>query len=130
MALLKKKRKREWNMMERPSTMDYTEALKDPGWDNERRWADNIMASNRRLGLDFFKLDKLTKGEGSCFPIAVVQQLNREEVYDNMREELRPLARNVEHHLLRVKVKGGATTIPHSPSDTLPLSTLRLTPEW
>ena len=72
MALLKKKRKREWNMMERPSTMDYTEALKDPGWDNERRWADKIMASNRRLVLDYFKLDKLTKGEGSCFPIAVV----------------------------------------------------------
>ena len=70
---LKKKRKRE-----RPDTMDYQEALKDPAWENEVRWADDIMTSNRRLGLGTFKLDKVTKGEGSCFPISVVQQLTGE----------------------------------------------------
>lgn len=93
--------------MERPDTMDYQEALKDPAWDNERRWADAIMESNRKLGLDHFKLDKLTKGEGSCFPIAVVQlqQLNRKEIFDHLVEELKPLSRNMDHHLLRVKVK-------------------------
>ena len=105
MASLKKKKKRKREEMERPDTMDYHEALKDPAWDNERRWADNIMASNRRLGIDYFKLDKLTKGEGSCFPISVVQQLNREDVHDNIREDLRPLATTMDHHLLRVKVK-------------------------
>ena len=77
---LKKKRRRE-----RPDTLDYLEALKDPAWENEVRWADHIMKSNRRLGLQYLKLDKVTKGEGSCFPISVVQQLNRAEVYDNMR---------------------------------------------
>ena len=97
---LKKKRKRE-----RPDTMDYQEALKDPAWENEVSWADAIMTSNRRLGLGTFKLDKVTKGEGSCFPISVVQQLNREDVYDNMREDLRPLARTMDHHMLRVKMK-------------------------
>ena len=64
--LKRKKRKRE-----RPNTMDLKEALKDPAWENEIRWADEIMSSNRRLGLSF-KLDKLTKGEGSCSPISVV----------------------------------------------------------
>ena len=91
--------------MERPDTMDYQEALKDPAWDNERKWADAIMASNRRLGIDHFKLDKLTKGEGSCFPISVVQQLNRKDVFEHLREDLKPLARDMDHHLLRVKVK-------------------------
>ena len=105
MASRLRKKKRKWEKLERPDVLDYNEALKDPSWDNERRWADNIMTSNRRLGLDFFKLDQLTKGEGSCFPIAVVQQLNREEVFENIREDLRPLARTMDHHLLRVKVK-------------------------
>ena len=63
------------------------------------------MTSNQRLGLDYFKLDRLTKGEGSCFPISVVQQLNREDVYENMREDLRPLARTMDHQMLRLKVK-------------------------
>ena len=65
----------------RPNTMDYMEAAVDPAWQNEKNWADKIMESNKRLGLDFFKLDKLTKGEGSCFMIAIIQQLNRTEVF-------------------------------------------------
>ena len=98
--LKKKKRRRE-----RPDTMDYQEALKDPAWENEVRWADNIMASNRRLGLKSFKLDKLTKGEGSCFPIAVLQQLNREEVFGYLRDDLRQLTRTMDYHLFRQRVK-------------------------
>ena len=58
--------------MERPDTIDYNDSLMDPAWDNKRKWAEDIMASNRRLGMDDLKLDKLTNGEGSCFPIAVV----------------------------------------------------------
>ena len=49
-----KKKKRKWQKVERPDTMDYQEALKDPAWDNERRWADDIINSNRRLGLEHF----------------------------------------------------------------------------
>ena len=98
--LKRKKRKRE-----RPNTMDLKEALKDPAWENEIRWAEDIMKSNRRLGLRYFKLDQLTKGEGSCFPIAVLQQLNREEVFAHLREDLRQLARSMDHHLLRQRVK-------------------------
>ena len=59
---LKKKKKRKWDSVERADTLDYQEALKDPAWDKERKWADLIMASNRRLGLWYLKLDELTKG--------------------------------------------------------------------
>ena len=55
MASRLRKKKRKWEKLERPDIIDYNEALKDPAWDNERRWADNIMTSNRRLGLDFFQ---------------------------------------------------------------------------
>ena len=105
MASLKKKKKRKREEMERPDTLDYQEALKDPAWDNERRWADEIMVSNRRLGLGLLKLDELTKGEGSCFMIAVVQQLRTKEIFDNLGEDLKQVARTMAHYLLRVKVK-------------------------
>ena len=105
MATLKKKKKRKREEMERPDTMDYQEAMKDPAWDNERKWADAIMESNRRLGLWFLKLDELTKGEGSCFVIAVVQQLRREEIFDHLGEDHKQLARTMAHHLLRIYVK-------------------------
>ena len=105
MATLKKKKKRKREEMERPDTMDYQEAMKDPAWDNERKWADAIMESNRRLGLWFLKLDELTKGEGSCFVIAVVQQLRREDIFDHLGEDHKQLARTMAHHLLRIYVK-------------------------
>ena len=78
--------------MERPDTMDYHEAMKDPGWDKERKWADAIMSSNRRLGLWHLKLDELTKGEGSCFMIAVVQQMRRNDIFDHLGEDDKHLA--------------------------------------
>ena len=99
-SLKKKKRKRE-----RPDTLDYEEALRDPAWNNERKWAEDIMASNRRLGLWWLKLDDLTKGEGSCFVIAIVQQLWREDIFHHLGEDLRMLAGSLSHHLLRFKVE-------------------------
>merc|ERR1712029_843342 len=61
--------------------------------------------SNKRLGIDIFKLDELTKGEGSCFMIAVMQQLNRNEVFDSAREEVKELARTKDQYQLRIRVK-------------------------
>ena len=49
----------------RSDTMNYNEASKNPTWQNEIRWADQIMESNKRVGLDCFKLDDLTKGDSS-----------------------------------------------------------------
>ena len=89
----------------RPDTLDYNEAAKDPRWVNEKILADKIMDSLRKLGLDIFKLDELTKGEGSCFMIAIIQQLNRREVFDNSREEVKELARTKDQYQLRIVVK-------------------------
>ena len=89
----------------RPDTFDYNEAAKNSAWANERKWADKIMESNKRMGIDIFKLDELTKGEGSCFMIAVVQQLNRKEVFDSSREEVQELARTKDQFQLRIRVK-------------------------
>ena len=82
---LKKGKRRSPPDPGRPDTFDYSEAAKNPAWANEKKWADKILESNKRLGIDIFKVDELTKGEGSCFMIAVIQQLNREEVFENSR---------------------------------------------
>ena len=44
----------------RPDTMDYTDALKDPAWNNEIKWGNQIIDSNRRLGLHFFRCDSIS----------------------------------------------------------------------
>ena len=101
-----RKRKRSVPPIQKPDTMKYEEALKDPTWDTERKLADQIMDSLRRLGLNSFKLDNLTKGAGSCFMIAVLQQLNREGLrFDDLREDVKVLARTMDPHLFRVKVR-------------------------
>ena len=38
MASILRKKKRKRDTMDRPDTIDYNEALKDPAWDNERKW--------------------------------------------------------------------------------------------
>ena len=101
---LKKGKRRTQPDPGRPDTMDYTEAAKNPAWANERRLAEKIMESNKRLGIDIFKLDELTKGEGSCFMIAIMQQLNRPEVFDSSREEVKELARTKDQYQLRLRV--------------------------
>ena len=69
MASIKKKPKLHLpEVIQRVSkdTIDYSESLNNPSWDNERKWADEIMKSIRSYGLKFH-LDKLTRGKGSCF---------------------------------------------------------------
>ena len=102
---LKKGKRRSPPDPGRQDTLDYNEAAKNPAWANERKWAEKIMESNKRLGIDIFKLDDLTKGEGSCFMIAVMQQLNRNEVFDSSREEVKELARTKDQYQLRIRVK-------------------------
>ena len=65
-------------------TLDYNESLEKKKWISERKHADLILASCRRFKLNL-KLDRLTRGEGNCFMVAVLQQLRRPEVYENLR---------------------------------------------
>ena len=50
----------------------------------ERMIADEIMETVNRLQLPF-KLDQLTEGRGNCFPIAVIQQCQRQEINKQLK---------------------------------------------
>ena len=86
-------------------TMDYNEAVMQDTWKGERNAADAIMKHCRLLKLPM-KLDKLTMGVGNCFMVAVLQQLNRPEVYSNLRDELKKLADEFDQMKLRRLVVG------------------------
>ena len=70
----------------------------------EQQIADEIMATVHRLQLPF-KLDELTEGLGNCFPIAIIQQLRRPEILNQLRPTTRRLVRyGAGHTLLRQNV--------------------------
>ena len=70
----------------------------------ERSIANEIMATVHRLQLPF-KLDQLTEGLGNCFPIAIIQQLQRPEIFSQLRPAPKRLVRhNAGHSLLRQSV--------------------------
>ena len=47
-----------------------------------------------------FKLDQPTEGLGNCFPIAIVQQLQRPEIFNQLRPSLQRLAKHKRGHTL------------------------------
>ena len=64
----KKKKRREINPPEvipssSKDTNDYHESFDHPSWDNERKWAEEMMDSITRHGLNY-ALDKLTSKWG------------------------------------------------------------------
>ena len=46
------------------------------------------------------KLDQPTEGLGNCFPIAIVQQLQRPEIFNQLRPTVKRLAKHVSGHTL------------------------------
>ena len=86
-------------------TMDYNEAVRQDIWKGERKAADDILKHCKLLNLQM-KLDKLTIGVGNCFMVAVLQQLTRPEVYNNLRDEFKKLADNFDQMQLRRQVVG------------------------
>ena len=72
-------------------TMEYSEAVRKDIWEGERRAADAILKHCRQLKLPM-KLDRLTEGVGNCFMVAVLQQLRRTEVHNNLGNEIKQMA--------------------------------------
>ena len=71
---------------------------------NERNIANEIMATIHRLQLPF-KLDQLTEGLGNCFPIAIIKQLRRPEIFSQLRPAPKRLVKQqTGHFLLRQSV--------------------------
>ena len=76
-------------------------------WSGEREWGTAIMEKMRSVGLHF-KLDKLTRGNGSCLMIAVLQQLNQPELYSQLPEEVKPMVDSLDFQSFRWFVRNSA----------------------
>mgnify|MGYP001446005385 CR=1 FL=1 len=76
----------------------------DPEFHNERGWAEIIIQHIRTIKQPY-RLDRLTKGNGSCLMIALMQQLRREDIYLKARPEVQELARTLDHREFRKRVK-------------------------
>ena len=82
----KKKKRREINPPEvipssSKDTNDYHESFDHPSWDNERKWAEEIMDSITRHSLNY-----------ACLFLAVLQQMNRRKVFLEATDEGQNLA--------------------------------------
>jgi hypothetical protein len=66
-----------------------------------------------RLGLPF-KLDQLTEGLGNCFPVAIIQQLRRPEIFSQLNLTDKMLLKHkTRSPLLRLHVKRFITKSEH-----------------
>ena len=76
----------------------------DDKFNIERSIANEIMDTVHRLQLPF-KLDQITEGLGNCFPMAIIQQLQRPEISSQLRPAPKRLVRHkTGHTLLRQSV--------------------------
>ena len=64
-------------------TLEHTYYSSDIDWKKARGWALRMMDTIRGLREEFL-LDSITKGDGNCFPTAILQQLRRPEIIENM----------------------------------------------
>ena len=81
-------------------TMEYSEAVRKDIWKVERGAADAILSHCRKLKLPM-KLDTLTQGLGNCFMVAVLQQLRRQEIHNNLGDDLKQMAVDLDQMKLR-----------------------------
>ena len=87
--------------------------------ENERELADKILTYTKRQNLNY-KLDKLTRGQGNCFPLSVLQQINQEEIfdylmvsqskqrdriYDSLNNDIRAIAQRLDHQEFRKRIQ-------------------------
>ena len=71
----------------------------------ERQIANEIMETVQRLQLPL-KLDQLTEGRGNCFPISIMQQCRRPEIFSQLKSIPKMLVRHkTGYAALRYNVK-------------------------
>ena len=66
--------------------------------------AVEILRSVRRLNLPF-ELDEITEGKGDCFPLAVIAQCRRTEIFNNLTKPVQAIITRNNTTLLRNAVK-------------------------
>ena len=72
-------------------------------WFGIREIGQKIEKKAEDVGQDL-KLDNLTKGAGDCFPISILQQLNRNEIHQNLDSKLKEISSSINHIEFRTKV--------------------------
>ena len=72
--------------------------------ENEERLAEEIMKTVRRLNLPL-KLDRLTEAKGNCFPLAVLDQCKRPEIFPTLNSSIQEIVKENNQLLLRKAVK-------------------------
>ena len=79
----------------------------------EKKIGNEILQHVRKLNLPF-KLDKLTEGQGNCFPIAIIQQCRRRQVLESLPSNIQHLVKQENgHSILRNTVTNFATMSQH-----------------
>ena len=97
------------------TSMEYKEAVKLNLLECERRCADQVLEALKRCKQEKnFILDKLTVGDGSCCMSAVLQQMARPEIYENLNSDLKNLAEKKCSYSLREKVQKFIISSRHS----------------
>ena len=89
------------------NVLDYSSSLSISTWESERKLADKIMhhVTKHKMNL---KLDKLTRGQGNCFMVAVLQQLKRDNVYSVSSPPVQRLADEFSHQKFRQAIRSFA----------------------
>ena len=70
---------------------------------NEQRIAEEIMKTVRRLQLPL-KLDEITEGKGNCFPLSILAQGRRVEIYNALNERTQTIIDQNNPTLLRKEI--------------------------
>ena len=71
--------------------------------DNERRIGLEILKKIRSLQLPL-KLDDITEGRGNCFPLAILAQCRRSDIFSGLCNSMQNLIYQNDPHLLRQEV--------------------------
>ena len=79
---------------------------------SEQRLADEIMKAVRRLKLPL-RCDNLTEALGDCFPLSVLQQLNRPEIFKELSTSLKKIVFNKNQSKLRQEISNFMVTSRH-----------------
>ena len=80
---------------------------------NEQRIAEEIMKTVRRLQLPL-KLDEITEGKGNCFPLSILAQGRRGEIYKELNQRTQTIVDQNDPTLLRKEIVNFMTQSRHS----------------
>ena len=64
------------------------------------RIGKEIMMMVRRLGLPY-EMDEVTLGDGNCFPLAILQQCKRRDIYTNLENSIKQVTGQKDPSVLR-----------------------------